>query len=661
MSVQPAFFEPEQRFRRSADTPDRHPISRTHNPTTDGDLYRDGRRTELLDELKCLHGVLPVAVLRSAERRSRALNIGADQVLIHDGSITEIAYIRNLARHLGISVDDLSDASRGHCPLATDDLPQVAQSGILPLRRGETFAWVIAPRAFTARQLTRFAGTYSELLGKVRLTTRHHLHQFLTQQAGDILSEIAAGQLRQQRPVMSASAPATTPPRAWRARLIVLTCLLAAAWQPLLALDVVGALAAVWFLAFSLLRLICALIPQQVTSCSPRLRDDELPVYSIIIALYREATSVPGLLRSLQRLDYPPEKLDIILVLEMDDLQTRAAIARARPGPQIQVLIAQATGPKTKPKALNVALPFARGSFVAVYDAEDDPDPQQLRAALDMFHHHDETVACVQAGLHFDNLNHSLLSRMSAVEYAGLFAVFLPGLVALGMPLPLGGTSNHFRTSSLRRVGGWDAYNVTEDADLGIRLTRLGYRCVTVDSITLEEAPIAFGGWLKQRSRWMKGWMQTWGVHMRNPVQLWRDAGTRGFLAFNIIFGGNILTSLAFAILFAKLAVCSALGDFAGLTGDSLAPLHLVALGFGFAATCAIGLTGLARRGRLRDGWVLALTPVYWACLSIACWRALWQYWTKPYHWEKTEHGLVHRAGSITQGAAPAGGARAQR
>jgi cellulose synthase/poly-beta-1,6-N-acetylglucosamine synthase-like glycosyltransferase len=352
-------------------------------------------------------------------------------------------------------------------------------------------------------------------------------------------------------------------------------------------------------------------------------------------------------LRSLQRLDYPSEKLDIILVLEPDDLRTRAAVARARRGPQVQVLIAQATGPKTKPKALNVALPFVRGSFLTVFDAEDDPDPGQLRAALGMFRQHNDDVACVQAGLHFDNLTHSLLSRMAAVEYAGLFAVFLPGLVALGMPLPLGGTSNHFRTDTLRRIGGWDAYNVTEDADLGIRLARLGYRSVTIPSVTLEEAPIAFGAWLRQRSRWMKGWMQTWAVHMRDPRKLWNEAGARGFLALNIVFGGNILTSLAFTVLVVKLIACLLLADSTLLLGDRLSSLHVLAIACGFIATCILGLTGLMRRGRLRDGWILALTPIYWGCLSIATWRALWQFWTRRHHWEKTEHGLVHRTGTM--------------
>jgi cellulose synthase/poly-beta-1,6-N-acetylglucosamine synthase-like glycosyltransferase len=330
--------------------------------------------------------------------------------------------------------------------------------------------------------------------------------------------------------------------------------------------------------------------------------------------------------------------------MEPDDLQTRAALARLRIKPQVQILIAPATGPKTKPKALNFALPFARGSLIAVYDAEDDPDPGQLRAALDVFRRHDDRVACAQASLRIDNLTHSPLSRMFAAEYAGLFEVVLPGLAALGMPLPLGGSSNHFRTSVMREVAGWDAYNVTEDADLGFRLARFGYRSVTVDSTTWEEAPIHFGAWLRQRSRWMKGWLQTWRVHMRKPGRLRREAGIRGFVALNVLIGGNILGALAFPFLLGEFVFCVAVQDCAPLFDGRLALLHLAAISSGLVSAIVPALIGLTRQRQLSEAWILALTPLYWGCLSIAAWRAVWQFWTDRYRWEKTEHGLVKRA-----------------
>jgi cellulose synthase/poly-beta-1,6-N-acetylglucosamine synthase-like glycosyltransferase len=421
---------------------------------------------------------------------------------------------------------------------------------------------------------------------------------------------------------------------------------------PIIALEAWSAVLALWFLAFIGLRLIGSFMPRRPQKTLRRLPDHQLPVYTVIAALYREAKSVAPLMQAIDAFDYPREKLQVILALEPNDLATRAAIARLGPMPHVQVLIAPSTGPQTKPKALNCALPFARGSFTAVFDAEDRPDPGQLRAALDAFRSYGADVACVQASLCIHNVENSWLTRMFAAEYAGQFDVFLPGLAAMRMPLPLGGSSNHFRTAKLREVGGWDAWNVTEDADLGFRLARFGYRSITFDSTTEEEAPIRFKAWLGQRSRWMKGWMQTWGVHMREPRRLWRQAGPRGFFTLNIIVGGNVLTALAYPVLVVELAaylVTTGAGIIPGwfFTG-SLAPLHIATAAAGVLSTIVIGLMGLARRGRLRTGWVLARTPLYWACLSIAAWRALWQLWRDPYRWEKTEHGIAKPRAALT-------------
>jgi glycosyltransferase XagB len=259
-----------------------------------------------------------------------------------------------------------------------------------------------------------------------------------------------------------------------------------------------------------------------------RVPDDRLPVYSIIVALYREAHSVEELVRALRQLDYPPEKLQILLVTEPDDLETLAALSRLDLDTPFEIITAPANGPRTKPKALNAALAFARGTLTVIYDAEDRPEPDQLRHAVEMFRIESADVACVQARLTIDNTADSWLARVFTAEYASQFDLFLPGLAALRLPLPLGGSSNHFPTAVLRQIGAWDSYNVTEDADLGMRLARFGYRSTVLHSTTYEEAPAHFGAWLKQRTRWFKGWMQTWSVHMRSPpppVQRARSGG----------------------------------------------------------------------------------------------------------------------------------------
>jgi cellulose synthase/poly-beta-1,6-N-acetylglucosamine synthase-like glycosyltransferase len=606
-------------------------------------------------ELDCLRWVLAPELLRAAEARARELGVGADQVLIQQGAIDEDAYLRRLAFHTGFAIESFADIERGHSPLLDHQIGGAATLGLIPLRQDGRLVWAMAPRHLAARTLCRLAAQRPDLTERIRLASSSRLDQFLLHQADDLLGRAAADGLHKRFPEMSA-APAATGSRRWLSHLQCLKgpCGIAALMllPPIIALDAWSVVLAGWFLAFIGLRFWGSFMPRLPQPELPRLPDHQLPVYTVIAALYREAKLVAPLMQAINALDYPREKLQVILALEPNDLATRAAIARLGPMPHVQVLIAPALGPKTKPKALNCALPFARGSFTAVFDAEDRPDPGQLRAALDAFRSHGADVACAQASLCIDNNNKdSWLSRTFAAEYAGQFDVFLPGLAAMRLPLPLGGSSNHFRTAVLREVGGWDAWNVTEDADLGFRLARFGYRSVTFDSTTREEAPIRFKAWLGQRSRWMKGWMQTWSVHMRRPAQLWRQAGPRGLLTLNIIVGGNVLTALAYPILVGEFAIYLVRACAGGapdwLFTGSLAPLHIATLAVGFLSTVAIGLMGLARRGHLRIGWVLAATPLYWGCLSIAAWRALWQFWRDPYRWEKTEHGLTQDRPSV--------------
>jgi cellulose synthase/poly-beta-1,6-N-acetylglucosamine synthase-like glycosyltransferase len=609
------------------------------------------------DELDCLRSLLAPELLRAAEARARELGIGADQVLIQQGVIGEEAYLRRLAFHTGIAIENFSRISRQDRPVRDHQILQAAELGLIALRREGRPIWTLAPRHLAARGLCRLVARYPDLTERLRLGSSSHLQQFLLHQTGDVIGRAAANGLRDRFPKLSAAPASLGGPR-WRRDVQCLKgpCAIAALilLPAVFASDACSVALALWFLAFIGLRLWASFTPGLPQPELRRLPDHRLPVYTVIAALYREAKSVAPLMQAINAFDYPREKLQVILALEPDDLATRAAIARLGPIPHVQVLIAPATEPRTKPKALNCALPFARGSFTAVFDAEDRPDPRQLRAALDAFRSHHCDVACAQASLCIHNDKDSWLSRTFTAEYAGQFDVFLPGLAAMRMPLPLGGSSNHFRTAVLREVGGWDAYNVTEDADIGFRLARFGYRSVTFDSTTKEEAPIRFKAWLGQRSRWMKGWMQTWGVHMREPARLWRQAGPRGFLTLNIIVGGNVLTALAYPILIIELAaylVTTNTGIMPGwLFTDSLGPLHIAAVAAGFLSTVVIGLMGLARRGKLRTGWVLARTPLYWACLSIAAWRALWQLWRDPYRWEKTEHGLTP---SHTSTAAP--------
>ncbi len=233
-----------------------------------------------------------------------------------------------------------------------------------------------------------------------------------------------------------------------------------------------------------------------------------MPIYTLIVPLYREARVALQLARAIDRLDYPRAKLDVIFVVEQDDRATARALARNGPRTPHQILIAPDGAPRTKPRAMNIAAPFARGALLAVFDAEDLPEPRQLRRAAALFARLPARVACLQASLCIDSCAHNWLTAHFALDYAALFDVFNKGLGAMGLPIFLGGTSNHFRIEALREVGLWDAYNVTEDADLGLRLARAGYIVKTFDSQTFEEAPLTFKDLLDQRTRWLKGWMR---------------------------------------------------------------------------------------------------------------------------------------------------------
>ncbi|HEY2035264.1 MAG TPA: glycosyltransferase [Rhizomicrobium sp.] len=369
--------------------------------------------------------------------------------------------------------------------------------------------------------------------------------------------------------------------------------------------------------------------------------DGELPVYSILVPLYREANVMPALVRALRAIDYPQDRLDIKLIVESDDRETAAAADLAAAANETFSVIRVPPGtPRTKPRACNYAMPFALGEFTVIFDAEDRPEPNQLRRAVAAFRAAPDSVACLQARLNFYNANENWLTKMFALDYALWFDYLLRGLDRLNIPMPLGGTSNHFRTSALRAIHAWDPYNVTEDADLGIRLARVGFRVRLLDSTTFEEATSQLGPWLRQRSRWMKGYMQTWLVHMRSPEALLRNAGFAGFIGFQLFIGGTFLTALVNPVLWGIFLYAQFFGVPASATSDTLTHVSVVGLAIGNGLFAYLAMLSPVRRGWL-DLAPLGLTaPVYWLLISCAGFRALFQLCTRPWYWDKTPHGL---------------------
>jgi cellulose synthase/poly-beta-1,6-N-acetylglucosamine synthase-like glycosyltransferase len=370
--------------------------------------------------------------------------------------------------------------------------------------------------------------------------------------------------------------------------------------------------------------------------------DADLPVYSVLVPLFREASVIPILADALQKLDYPASKLDIKLIFEETDFETyETAKALKLPG-NFEFIRVPPSFPLTKPKACNFALPFARGRFLVVYDAEDLPAPDQLRRAVAAFELGDAKLACVQAQLNYYNWFENWLTRQFAIEYASFFDLLLPTLARLRLPVPLGGTSTHFRTETLRKVGAWDPFNVTEDADLGMRLALLGYRTGIIRSTTEEEANCRLDNWLRQRSRWIKGWIQTYFVRMRHPVSLYRALGLRGFLGFQLVVGGfslsNIIHPLFYLASIATLATSHSLAD---LTNDfPIALFNLAVLALGYGVTAVAGIVAVSTRGLKALVAEALMMPAYWILISIASYKAMIQFALKPFHWEKTIHGI---------------------
>ncbi len=463
------------------------------------------------------------------------------------------ADVAALAGALGLAYRDagLTLADGVDAPLAMAAGIAALSPACAPLR------FAIAPTALSAELLSR-NGVANR--SDIALMPEAAYRAMLRRDGADSLAAHAAGALERRCPGQSARHGVSAGQRGLVALALCVGALVF--WFQPTAFGVLAAAATMPFF-YLLVWLRCGAVVEMMA------RDGQpgqgagrsaLPVYTVLVPLHGEAAVVPQLVAALRALDYPPDRLDIKIIVEADDDATRAAIA-AEPLPaHVECLVAPPGQPRTKPRALNIGLIEARGEFLTIYDAEDRPDPDQLRLAVARFRQLPERVACLQARLVIDNVDDGWLTRMFALEYAGLFDVVNAGLMRAGLPVLLGGTSNHFRTSVLRRLGGWDAWNVTEDADLAFRLQRHGYRMADLPSSTFEEAPAGFGPWFRQRVRWMKGFMQTTVTHTRDPGWLWRGPDRLAGLTLLTLCLGTILSALAYPLFVGSVIVLWARG-----------------------------------------------------------------------------------------------------
>jgi len=579
---------------------------------------------------------VPEAVLLYAATLARRQGLCPAHALLAEGLVEEEVFYRALAAHLGapflpsFEIEACTtDVPRGHARLAPNS------SGL---------QWLFAPQDDALRRLLELA-RQGRLRKSFALTSRARFLEALQMERLRACALEAPYTVEKIFPHLCARRALLGP-----ALPLALCC--NAAWLALLfapdaAVALLAALPlAVLFLASVFLRLFACAASFEAEDCAGGAADPELPIYTLVFPLYREARVVPQLARAIDKLDYPRAKLDVIFVVEQDDRATANALRADGPRAPHRTLVAPAGEPKTKPRALNLAANFARGALLAVYDAEDLPEPGQLRQAAGHFARLPERVACLQASLAIDNADGNWLAAYFALEYAALFEAFNKGLGQMEAPIFLGGTSNHFRMEALRAVGFWDAYNVTEDADLGLRLARAGYGVKTFASRTFEEAPLTLKALVDQRTRWLKGWMQTALVHCRAPRRLLGDLGPRRALATLAMFTSGFAAPLLGPFLSLVFFYRAAFGNL--LAPQTPAEIAFSTLWcslavFGAAALVWPLLLGMRRAGLTRFWPALLLTPAWHLMLGASAWRALFELCGNPYHWRKTEHGTAPR------------------
>ncbi|WP_396918837.1 glycosyltransferase [Mycolicibacterium sp.] len=385
--------------------------------------------------------------------------------------------------------------------------------------------------------------------------------------------------------------------------------------------------------------------------------DDELPPYTILVPAYNEPEVVADLIGAMDALEYPRDKLQVLLLLEADDQVTIDAAEACGESDVITILLVPPAEPRTKPKACNYGLHFATGEIVTIFDAEDLPEPLQLRRVVAAFRQLPDNVACVQAKLVYHNGHQNLLTAWFTAEYALWFGYLLPGMMVSTSPIPLGGTSNHLRRDILRKIGAWDPFNVTEDADLGLRIASNGYRTAVIDSLTLEEANSDVINWIRQRSRWYKGYLQTWLVHIREPLKLYRTLGLRSFIRFTLVLAGTPIIAVL-NLLFWFITVLWFLGQPA-VVGEVFPVLiyfpALIAMVIGNFTVMYMNMVALREDDR-SDLLLAALSvPLFWVMMSVAAAKGCYQMIRQPSFWEKTFHGLAARPdGTATEDAAAA-------
>lgn len=606
------------------------------------DLASIAAAPALADWLRDLVGASAYAL---GAQRARVNGTDIHAELLAAAAVSGRAYARSLAERLGFAWLPSAEPTEPH---AAADAASGFGAREIPVWFNGVAHRVIDAEYLPPEAILRHALRLQASGYHVALAERAVVDAFEERQHGRVRLARAVDDLRRLTPSRSAAT-------GWRARQVATPVAMLGvvaggmAVLPEATASAVSLLLGLPFLCITVIRLL-ALREVVRPGLRRALRRKPMPVrrlprYSVLVPLFRETEVLDDLVASLATLDYPTSKLEVLLLIEASDLAMQAALLGMRLPLHFRVLVVPDCEPRTKPKALNYGLQFACGDLVVVFDAEDRPQAQQLRRAAEAFARGSADTACVQAQLNIYNPQQGWFARQFTIEYSALFDAILPALENLRLPVPLGGTSNHFRREMLVALGGWDPFNVTEDADLGIRLARSGFKTKVIASTTWEEAPTTFKVWLPQRTRWLKGWMQTWLVHTRERGALRRELGLVGTAGFHAVMGGLLLSALVQPLFFALVVYQAWAGT---LFDPAQQPLEIAMvwiswgnLAVGYVMSMLVGMISVWRRGRI--GLILhaLMMPLYWLLISLAAYRALYQLVRAPFVWEKTPHGAA--------------------
>jgi cellulose synthase/poly-beta-1,6-N-acetylglucosamine synthase-like glycosyltransferase len=567
-------------------------------------------------------------------------------ILVHAGVVDEHTMIEVVAEQLELPVAKLAEYEPDPEALAIIPEPEARELRCVPLAADARAVYIVTDRPLDDETRARLQ-SHTPLTLRPLLAPRNDIDELLRRVNAEAYTAAATTALLSQSPEDCASRVVTPAQRNVLIGLVVVIAASLVAF-PIPTLITLVSLASVFYTLASLykFKLVYSSLGHEgeidITDEEIAALDERaLPVYTILVPLYKEAAVIPKLVGGVSQLNYPKTKLDVRLLCEENDDETIDAIRELNLPPHFRLVVLPDSQPKTKPKACNFGLLQAEGEYVVIYDAEDQPDPDQLKRVVIAFRRADESVTCVQCKLNYFNQEQNTLTRWFAAEYSFWFDLLLPGLDAAGVPIPLGGTSNHFITERLVELAAWDPFNVTEDADLGIRLHKAGYETVIVDSTTLEEANSQVENWINQRSRWIKGYIQTWLVHMRHPIRLCGAIGFKSWMSFQLIIGGTfifLLNPIFWLLTTVFLATQANLirEVFPGVV-FYLAAAQLFIGNFAFVY---LNVAGALERRLFSLVKYALLSPAYWGLMSVAAWKGFLQLFTNPFYWEKTQHGL---------------------